>query len=140
MKLIPLAFLVTTVAAFAAEPPTVVERRKDAVYSGPDWTKSGPDRYYDAPPVPVDGMHSLVSHLTYPSELRRKHIGGTVIVRITVDATGRLREVTVLQSAGSQLDHIVVDAVRRTRWKPATKNHSPVAASGHFPLTFTPPK
>ena len=71
MRLAALAFLASILVAAAAEPPTVVERRSDAVYSGPDWAKSGPGNYYDTPPVPVGGMHAFVSHLSYPAELQR---------------------------------------------------------------------
>ena len=113
-----------------------VEQRRDARYSYSDWRKLPPGRLYDVPPIPEGGMHAFVSQLSYPVELKRQHIQGIVLMRVSIDAKGLIREVKVFQSASSRLDQIVVDAVRRTRWTPATKHGVPVAATFFFPVTF----
>ena len=139
MKFLVLVLLVPSLWSAAGQSATTAESRRDATYHYPDWTKTPAPGYYDTPPVPVNGMHAFISQLSYPSDLRRRHIGGMTRVKISVDATGRLLEVKVLRSASPELDRIVVGAVRRTRWNPAMKNHSAVAAKVSFPVTFKPP-
>jgi len=139
MKFIALALLLLSVAPMGGQAARTVEYRRDATYSYPDWAKLPPKHQYDTPPTPAGGMHAFIAQLGYPTELRRRHVGGMVRIGISVDATGRLVETKVLRSAGSELDRIVLDAVRRTHWAPAMKNHSPVAARISFPVTFKPP-
>ena len=127
------------ITSVAAQSTTGVEHRSDATYSYSDWDKLPPERLYDTPPTPAGGMHAFISQLRYPSELRRRHTGGTVRVMVSVDAAGHLLEAKVLQSAGAELDRLVLDAVHRTRWSPATKNHAPVGVKVSFPITFKPP-
>ena len=116
------------------------EQGSGAVYHYDDWRKQAPQEAFDVPPVPDGGMRAFISRLDYPADLRRRRIGGTMRVSITVDAAGQLQDVRVIQSADPSLDRIVISAIRKTRWTPALKHGVPIAAKVSFPLTFKSPR
>lgn len=64
--------------------------------------------------------------IPYPPEARRAEIEGDVVLSVRIDATGAVTSVKVLKSPGYGLDEAAATAIRRTRWKPATKNGQPV--------------
>src|SRR5438067_13674486 len=80
-------------------------------------------------PAPAEGMHSFISRLDYPAELRRRRVIGTMRVSITLDAVGQVQDVKVIQS-------VHPSAIRKTRWTPALKHGVTIAAKISFPLTF----
>lgn len=61
----------------------------------------------------------LVSHRTYPTDARLRNIQGTVVVRFTVTADGRVIDLAVLQSSGNRrLDRAAEDMLRHARLPP----------------------
>ena len=94
---------------------------------------------FDTPPTPAEGMHAFFSRMAYPPVLAVRRVGGLVKIRASFDSTGRVLDVKVVQSsAGPALNRVVVNAIRYTRWNPAMKNHSPIAATFTLPVRFTP--
>jgi TonB family protein len=64
----------------------------------------------------------------YPEELREQGVQGTVTVRYTVDENGRVTDVSVSHSSGSDaLDDAAVRAIRRFRYRPAQSSGKPRA-------------
>ncbi len=112
------------------------EHGSGAIYHYDDWRKQAPQEAFDVPPVPAGGMHAFISRLDYPADLRRRRVGGTMRVSITVDAAGQLQDVRVIQSVDPSLDRVVISAIRKTRWAPALKHGVPIAAKASFPLIF----
>jgi protein TonB len=67
--------------------------------------------------------------VVYPPMARQQGItGGRVVVMVLVDEEGRVAEARLQQGVAprSGINEAVIDAVRRTRFRPATKNGIPV--------------
>jgi periplasmic protein TonB len=73
----------------------------------------------------------------YPDKARRKKLDGTIVVSLTVDTTGRPKDVRIsrslavqvskkLQSAALSLDESAIKAVEDYRFKPAVFEGEPV--------------
>ena len=86
---------------------------------------------------PLGGSKAFASRLDYPESLRRQRIAGTVIVEVSLDATGRVLSALVIHSVHPMLDAIVLRAVRQTQWQPATKSGKRVPYKFKIPITFT---
>jgi len=73
----------------------------------------------------------------YPLRCLRMEIEGRVIVRVLVGENGRPQEITLHASSGdSQLDESAMEAVRRWRFEPATRNGIRVRAWVKVPVEF----
>lgn len=101
-----------------------------------------------APPAPVapqvvadSGEPIPVSRPAprYPAEALRRGIGGTVRVQATVAPDGSVERMDLAESSGNRhLDRAAMEAVRRWKFKPATRNGQPVTATVIVPLEFNP--
>ena len=99
-----------------------------ATYHYDDWRKQPPQEAFDVAPAPAEGMHSFISRLDYPAEVRRRRVTGTMRVSVALDTAGQVQDVKVIQSVHPSLDRIVTSAIRKTRWTPALKHGVPIAA------------
>lgn len=86
----------------------------------------------DAPPRPV----SRVSP-TYPYNLRREGVTGSVRLIVVIDESGNVVEATVQTSSHRDFERPAVEAALRWRFTPPTRNGVPVRARYFFPLSFT---
>ena len=74
---------------------------------------------------------------SYPATARRLGIEGTALLRVFVDAEGRVGDVVVKQSAGHpDLDRAAADAVRRWRFEPARRGTDTIAMWVELPVAF----
>lgn len=92
----------------------------------------------DAPPVAVNAN----SPVAYPPALAREGIEGTVLLRITVDSTGRVLpdSITVAESSGyPALDSAAVAGAAGLSFAPALRRGTPVSASFIQPVHFRNP-
>jgi protein TonB len=67
--------------------------------------------------------------VVYPPMARQQGItGGRVVVMVLVDEEGRVTEARLQQGVAprSGINEAVIDAVKRTKFRPATKNGIPV--------------
>ncbi len=79
----------------------------------------------DKPPT-HDGRLAVA----YPRSCVRQGHGGTVLVRIKIRMDGTCGAATIVQGTGCErLNGAVLEAVRRKRFTPATKNGRPLAAT-----------
>ena len=129
--------LIVSFAGCAASTSHLIEKRGDTYYY--DDHTPGPDTKHvvDNVPEPVGGMRSFASHLDYPRELRRRRITGIVRVRVEMDATGHVVSAQIVQRVHPVLDNIVLQAVLKTKWTPATKGGKAVPFIFRFPITFS---
>lgn len=67
----------------------------------------------------------------YSEKARKKHLQGTVVLSLIVDAEGVPRDIHVTKPLGMGLDEEAVKAVRNWRFKPALEDGKPVT----FPTT-----
>lgn len=73
----------------------------------------------------------------YPVDSRRRREQGTVIVRVTVGASGTAGDCRVRQSSGHErLDKAALDTVCRWRFQPATRGGQPVSWPMDVPIPF----
>lgn len=97
-----------------------------------------------APPAatPVEGgdLASKVISATppsYPVDARRAHEQGTVKLLLLVGSDGRVKDIEVASSSGSQrLDGAALRAVRHWRWQPTMTNGVAMAVRGYVTIPF----
>ena len=63
-----------------------------------------------------------------------------VVVWVTIDAEGAPGEVEVVTSAGVDVDAVVVEAIRRARFRPAVLGGEPLAVRIQWPIDLPPPE
>ncbi len=92
----------------------------------------------DEAPIPTNGDPPI----TYPAALAAQRVGGSVILRMFVDSTGRvMAESTAVQESSGYpaLDSAALASASRLHYAPALRNGSPVAAAFLQPVNFRPP-
>jgi protein TonB len=92
----------------------------------------------DEPPVPLNPD----APVQYPNALVAQRIGGSVILRLFLDSTGRLvpESTAVQESSGyPALDSAALAATPRLRYAPALRDGKPVPALFLQPFSFRPP-
>jgi TonB family protein len=86
---------------------------------------------YDTPPVPI--YRALAS---YPEAATG--IEGTITVRVHIDAGGVVHDAKVVNGGGNPaLEWAAIDAAKRWRFQPATRNGIPVEADVTIPFRFS---
>lgn len=63
----------------------------------------------------------------YTEQARHKGITGTIILRMLLSFDGRVRHIVVVKGLGGGLTEMAVNAARRIKFTPATKNGRPVS-------------
>lgn len=86
---------------------------------------------FDQRPVPVKTPPP-----SYPDQLRRDGVNGTVAIKVLVDEEGNVAECTVSKSTRQEFEAPAVAAVRNWKFKPATKGGAPVKARFIVPIQF----
>ncbi len=72
----------------------------------------------------------------YSEEARKAKYQGTVVLWLIVDPNGRPHDLKVSRSLGMGLDQKAIEAVRRWRFEPATKDGKPVAVQINVEVNF----
>jgi len=73
----------------------------------------------------------------YPPEAVQQRLEGRVILSVTIAASGAVTKVKVAESCRHKvLDQAALDAVRRWRFSPATRNGKPVVWTARLPIRF----
>ncbi len=73
----------------------------------------------------------------YPAAALRRGESGEVLLRIDVDAEGRVADVGVVHGSGSRaLDRAAISAVRGWRFLPGQRDGQPVPGVVNVPITF----
>jgi len=90
-------------------------------------------------PVPIFEVSSLPrfvhrSSPVYPPAMKQQGKEGTVLIEALVDATGKVRSVEVLQSAGELFDAAAITAVKASSLIPANTNGKPVPVLLRIPM------
>ncbi len=74
----------------------------------------------------------------YPRLARRQNREGTVQLKVEVLKNGRIAEIKLYQSSGSNdMDASAIQAIKKWQFKPATRNGIPIRHAAVIPLTFT---
>ena len=73
----------------------------------------------------------------YPRQARSLGQEGLVVVRVTIDQTGRVESAVVRRSSGfASLDEAALNAARGTAFKPYQRNGIPLRAFADIPFNF----
>jgi TonB family protein len=96
-------------------------------------------RAYSAELLPGELSHSEARALAifaprpeYPVEARRRHLSGSGVCLLTIDADGKVTDATMTQSIGSpRLDNAALSAFKRWRFRPGTDSKIKI------PINFT---
>lgn len=73
----------------------------------------------------------------YPTEMRRDGIAGTVTVKIVVDEKGNVAECSISKSTRSEFEQPALEAIKSWKFKPASKDGTPVRANIIVPVQFS---
>jgi TonB family protein len=73
----------------------------------------------------------------YPEAASRAYRTGKVVLSFTVQVSGAVTDIEVVQSAGPDLDTAAVQAVSRWRYEPATEGGVPTPAHGTVSIPFS---
>lgn len=73
---------------------------------------------------------------TYPQEARRLGKEGVVILKLTIETSGKVGTIETVQSAGFGMEEAARDAILRSLFRPATLNGQPVVCQAFLPLHF----
>lgn len=73
----------------------------------------------------------------YPTESRRAHEQGTVVLTVLLSTDGRVADINVARSSGfTRLDRAALEAVRSWRWSPIIRDGAPVMVRGSVTIPF----
>ncbi len=109
-------------SAFANPTPDLNKNKSEKIYKvGGDVTAPVPI-YKPEPP--------------YTPEAKKAKLQGSVVLGLTIDASGNVRDVRVKQPLGEGLTESAVNTVRTWKFRPATKNGKPVPVAVVVEITF----
>lgn len=92
---------------------------------------------YDEPPVIIGGIESLRRNIIYPEIAKEAGIEGTVIVQAFINKNGIVEDVVVVKGVPKTgLDEAAVEAIKKTRFKPAKQRDTNVGVWYSIPITF----
>ena len=87
---------------------------------------------FDARPVPVKTPPP-----DYPTQLKRSGVSGIVAVRVALDEMGNVTEASVSKSSQPEFDEPALAAIRRWKFRPASKGGAAVKSHLIIPIKFT---
>ena len=89
-----------------------------------------------ASPELVGGPDAVQDVVVYPADARREGVGGTVVLRLTIDVDGRAGEPEVVESPDPRLTEAAISAVQQVRFRPGTRDGRPERATTLVPVRF----
>jgi protein TonB len=72
----------------------------------------------------------------YPQVARRMNREGKVLLRLTIDANGKLNDLEVIEGAAFGFTEAAIDAVNKSTFIPARKGGMPVKAKAVLSVRF----
>jgi protein TonB len=86
----------------------------------------------------LDKPPTLVASVSpnYPNDLRKKRVEGSVTLVFLLDETGRIEDARVENSSHPGFEQPALDALRKWRFKPGTKEGTPVKTHMRLPMNF----
>ena len=92
---------------------------------------------YDEAPEPVGGYAAIQRNVRYPEIAQEAGIEGMVIVQAFIDNKGRVTNTLILRGIpNTGLDEAAMEAINRTRFKPAKQRDRPVGVWISIPVNF----
>lgn len=93
-------------------------------------------RLFDTPPQPIGGFAAIQRNLVYPEEAHDLAIEGRVLIEVLINEDGNVEDTRVVESLRTDCDLAAVNAVKKTKWKPAEKEGKPLKVRVAIPVIF----
>ena len=92
---------------------------------------------YDEPPTPIGGQAAISRNTVYPEIAKEAGIEGRVVVQAFINDFGVVEHCLILKGMpGTGLDEAAIDAIKRTKFKPAKQRDRNVGVWISIPVTF----
>jgi len=126
--------------ATSPDAPTV--KAGNTVAKDPDAEKLRED---DADSIPIPTEEYLVSampvleadfRIPYPAEAKKAKAQGRVLMKLLIDAEGKVRRAVLISGPGYGLNEAAVEAMKNFRFRPARVQDKPVAVEIQFAYNF----
>ena len=92
---------------------------------------------YDDPPEPIGGYAAIQRNVQYPEIAQEAGIEGTVIVQAFINKSGKVTDAVILKGIpNTGLDEAAMDAIRKTRFRPAKQRDRAVGVWISIPVNF----
>ncbi len=92
---------------------------------------------YDEPPEAIGGVAAIARNTVYPEIAKEAGIEGTVYVQTYIDEKGAVLKCIIVKGMpGTGLDEAAMDAIKKTKWKPAVQRDRNVGVWIAIPVTF----
>ena len=72
----------------------------------------------------------------YPEDMRANGSTGVVELAVLIDGEGKVREITILKSAGESFDQAAINAINASTFQPARAGGKPVTSLLKMPVKF----
>lgn len=72
----------------------------------------------------------------YPFVARKLGIEGKVLLRLTIDSTGKLQDIKIIENPGYGFASAAIDAINKSQFAPAYRNGKPIRTSALLPIRF----
>ncbi|RKY61320.1 MAG: energy transducer TonB [Candidatus Neomarinimicrobiota bacterium] len=92
---------------------------------------------YDEPPEPIGGFAAIQRNVIYPEIAQEAGIEGTVVVQAFVNEFGKVTDCVILKGVpNTGLDEAAIDAIKKTKFKPAKQRDRNVGVYISIPVIF----
>jgi protein TonB len=92
---------------------------------------------YDEPPTPIGGQAAISRNTIYPEIAKEAGIEGQVVVQAFINDVGIVEHCLILKGMpGTGLDEAAIDAIKKTKFKPAKQRDRNVGVWISIPVTF----
>lgn len=90
------------------------------------------------PPYKVAELPVVLAEVKaeYPAEARKLGLEGQVVLRVTVDSTGKVSSARVIKGIGHGFDESALEAMRRFKFKPGTEAGEAIITEITYTMTF----
>jgi len=92
---------------------------------------------YDEPPKPIGGQAAISRNTVYPEIAKEAGIEGQVVVQAFINDVGVVEHCLILKGMpGTGLDEAAINAIKKTKFKPAKQRDRNVGVWISIPVTF----
>lgn len=92
---------------------------------------------YDEPPTPIGGQAAISRNTVYPEIAKEAGIEGQVVVQAFINEKGVVEHCLILKGMpGTGLDEAAINAIKKTKFKPAKQRDRNVGVWISIPVTF----
>lgn len=92
--------------------------------------------YADKMPAPIGGIKGIQEKIIYPEEAKKQGVEGRMYIKAFISKDGNVAATQVMKGIGSGCDEAAVEAVKNTKFTPASWEGKLVGAQVAIPIVF----